>query len=429
MKTIVLTLGLFSLVLMACAGLPAPFGAATQTPTSAPTATIAVEPITTKVPSPEPEGPMVLRIWVPPQFDPASGRPAGALLQARLDEFKSRRSGVGVEVRVKAETGSGGLLDSLSTANSAAPLALPDLVLLPRGELEIAAIKGLLFPHEDLTNNLDGGDWYPYAEQLARLQNSVFGLPFASDGLLLAYRPADVPQPPGDWESALGVAAPLIFPAADESALHTLIQYLATGAKIQDEEGRPVLDSQALTQVLSFYQQAQTAGVMPFWLTQYSNDDQAWEAYTQKGGNLVITWISRYLGELPGDTAAAPLPTQDGEVFTLVNGWVWALSNPQIERHALSVELADFLTSGDFLAKFTETGGYLPQRASALAGWSNPALKSLIGEIVNAAQVLPPADVLTVLSPAFHQATIEVLKDQADPATAAQQASQGLANP
>jgi ABC-type glycerol-3-phosphate transport system substrate-binding protein len=387
------------------------------------------EPIPTAGSSPEPEGPVVLRIWVPPRFDPAANTPAAALLRARLEEFKNRRAGVEVEARLKSETGPGGLLDSLSTANTAAPLALPDLVLLPRGELEIAAIKGLLFPHEAFTHNLDGGDWYPYAQQLARLQNSVFGLPFASDGQLLAYRPAVVQRPPPDWESALEAGWPLIFPAADEHALHTLIQYLATGAKVQDEEGRPVLDSQALAQVLAFYQQALTAEVMPFWLTQYSSDEQAWEAYSQSRADMAITWTSRFLGELPGDTAAAPLPTHNGAIFTLVDGWVWALSNPQIERHALSVELAEFLTSGDFLAEYTQTSGYLPPRAAALAGWSNPALKSLVGEIVSAAQVLPPADVLTVLSPALYQATIDVLKDQADPVAAAEQASERLANP
>ena len=65
--------------------------------------------------------------------------PASSLLKARLDQFASENPDVRLEVRAKALEGAGGLLDSLVAANVAAPLALPDLVLLPRPVLESAA--------------------------------------------------------------------------------------------------------------------------------------------------------------------------------------------------------------------------------------------------------------------------------------------------
>jgi ABC-type glycerol-3-phosphate transport system substrate-binding protein len=363
-----------------------------------------------------------LRIWLPPQFDPSQENPASRLLQERLDAFAQEHPGVRIETRIKAQDGPGGLLDALSAANAAAPLALPDLILLPRIHLETAALKGLLTPFDGLSTALNDDDWYAYASELARLQDSTFGLPFAGDGQVMQYRPAEITSPPKDWAGLLTQSSPLIFPAADEGALFTLQQYLATGAPVQDVDGRPTLDAAALSGVLANFAEANAAGIMPFWLTQFNTSDQAWEAYTGNSGNLVAAPASLYLQELPGDSLAAPLPTQDGEPYTLVNGWVWALSNPHPDRHELSVALAEFLTSSDFLAEWTAEAGYLPPRRSALAGWSDRSLRNLVGNIVESAHLLPPADVLAVVSPALQMATTEVLKQESDPETAAKQA-------
>jgi ABC-type glycerol-3-phosphate transport system substrate-binding protein len=235
----------------------------------------------------------------------------------------------------------------------------------------------------------------------------------------MLYRPAEVVEPPKDWSDMLDSANPLIFPAGDEQALFTLQQYLATGAPVQDADGRPIVDPTVLTRVLDYFAQASTAGTMPFWLTQFTTADQAWEAYIANSGNQIVAPISRYLQDLPGDSLAAPLPNQDGEAFTLVDGWVWALSNPQPDRHELSVALAEFLTSGDFLAKWSAKAGFLPPRRSALAGWSDLSLRSLVRSIAESAHISPPADVLSVISPALHQATIEILKQESDPQAAA----------
>jgi ABC-type glycerol-3-phosphate transport system substrate-binding protein len=371
----------------------------------------------------------VLKVWLPPQFDPAGDTPAGDLLQSRLDQYTAQRPDVRIETRLKAVSGSGGLLDSLSTASAAAPLVVPDLILLPRSSVEIAALKGLLFPYDDLSDTLNEDDWYPYAQDLARLQTSIFGLPFAGNALISLYRPAAIENPPADWPSALELAQPLAFPAADEQAFFTLAQYLSADGPIQDSDGRPTLEAAALIEVLSFYQEAEVGGVMPFWLTQFTTDEQSWEAYTENQVDMVTTWTNRYLTTLPGDTVAAPILTQDGAPLTLASGWVWALSNPQIERQALSADLAEFLTQGAFLAEWTEAAGYLPPRASALQGWSNAALRSLMERIIRSARIIPPNDVMAVLGPALQQATVNVLKQQSNPAAAVNEAVDSLEKP
>lgn len=396
-------------------------------PQVSPTPTTTLQP-TLESTQPAP-GPTVLKIWLPPQFDPASDTPAGDLLRDRLEQYTALRPDVRIDTRIKAASGSGGLLDSLGTANAAAPLIVPDLILLPRASVEIAALKGLLFPFDDLSNALNDDDWYSYAQDLAHLQSSIFGLPFAGNALVFLYRPAEIENPPQDWPSTLELAQPLAFPAADEQALFTLTQYLSTDGLIQNADGRPTLESSPLIEVLSFYQEAQVGGVMPFWLTQFTTDEQSWESYTENQVDMVASWTNRYLTTLPGDTTAAPILTKDGTPLTLVSGWVWALANPQIERQALSVDLAEFLTQGDFLSAWTEAAGYLPPRASALEGWSNAALRSLMEQIIQSARIIPPNDVIAALGPALQEATVNVLKQQSNPAAAANQAVDSLENP
>ncbi len=165
---------------------------APSTATAPPTLTPTVQP--TPQVTGSTSAPMSLRIWLPPQFYPPRNTPAGEILQARLDEFTKRR-GLPIEVRIKALSGVGGMVESLSTTNAAAPLALPDLVLLPRPLFEAAALKGLLYPIEGQISPFDAKDWYDYAIQLAHLQNSTYGVPFAGDALVLIYRPAEIATP------------------------------------------------------------------------------------------------------------------------------------------------------------------------------------------------------------------------------------------
>ena len=86
-------------------------------------------------------------------------------------------------MRVKAASGPGGLIESLSAASAAAPAVLPALVALSRSDLETAALKGLVFSLDGLTRIVDDTDWYAYARQLALIQGSAFGLPFAGDAI------------------------------------------------------------------------------------------------------------------------------------------------------------------------------------------------------------------------------------------------------
>jgi multiple sugar transport system substrate-binding protein len=441
---------LLLLITAGCDSLGFPFES--PIPEATPTSTLAPSLPPTPILAPSPDvqptsaGPVTITLWLPPKFDPGSGTEAGNLLAARLEEFSLRRPGVRLDVRVKALDGAGGLLDSLSAASAAAPLALPDLIALPRPLMEAAALKGLLHPLDPLTHSLDNSDWYDYAIELSRLQDTSFGIPLAGDALLLAYRPAVILNPPMTWEDVLVMEHPLIFTAADPQALTTLTLYMAAGGPVQDDQGRPTLDAAILTQLLTFYQSAEISQVMPFWLTQYETFDQAWAGYADNPTALTITWLSRYLQEeatlaqaLPGPAeedfieedplAAALLPTPSGIPFTLANGWTLSLAGAQPSRQPLALELAEFLTESNFLASFTEVAYLLPPREETLAAWTNDPAKALVRQVASSAHLFPSSDVLTSLAPHLQQATLQILKQQAEPVSLAQMTVERLMNP
>ena len=149
---------------------PAPFGQATSTPQPFIDSTPTVLPVTEA---------RVLRIWLPPRFDPNADTESANLLKQRLADFESAHPGVKIEVRIKAEEGATSLLNALSITNSAAPAVLPDLIALSRPDLESAALKGLIHPVDGLSVLLDDPNWYPYARELGHIENIGYGLPFA----------------------------------------------------------------------------------------------------------------------------------------------------------------------------------------------------------------------------------------------------------
>jgi multiple sugar transport system substrate-binding protein len=382
-------------------------------------------------PAPQLPGIITLHVWVPPEFDPNAATPAGDLLKARLEAFTAQNPGVSIDVRLKAVDGAGGLLESLVTASSAAPLALPDLVALPRPLLESAALKGLIYPYDLLNLSLDSQGWFEYARQMGYLQTTLFGLPFAGDALVLAHRP-DVLSAPHDWQALLSSNQVLVFPAADPKAYVTLALYLGQGGTLQDEQGRPVLTESALLSVMEYYYQAAAMNLMPFWLTQLETDDQAWAAFTADQHPMLITWLSHYLAEQRTASVNLELtflPTADATHFTLATGWSWALASTDPVRRELSTRLAEFLVDEAFLATWTQAAGYLPPRPGALAQWTDSTSRDVLEQIARSAQLVPPTELLVNLGPLLEQAAVDVLKAESTPIFVVQTALEQLNSP
>lgn len=410
-----LTITIFLSLLIGCANisslLPAPEPATLppRTPTALTFTTTTVPPTIT------PGGPRTLRIWVPPQFDPSAETEAGALLQERLDEFVPRYPDLRIDVRVKAESGTSGLLNALSTTRSAAPSAMPDLVALSRADLESATAKGLLHPLDGLTTLPEDADWYPYARQMAHIQNSAFGLPFAGDALALVGFGYPLPAA---WSDLQGETI-FIFAAADPRALFTLSLYLSAGGTLQDSQGRMALNEAVLAEVLSFYIPDPGNSFISAQVINYETHEQAWNAFREQRANLVVGWTSRFLNEKTIPLAFAPLPGLETGQYTLATGWSWALAGSNPENQTLAVELAEFLSDSQFLADWTQAAGYLPTRPTALSSWEDARIQLVLTQIAESASLIPGEDLLVTVGPLFTEAALSVLNKEQLPTDAA----------
>jgi multiple sugar transport system substrate-binding protein len=363
-------------------------------------------------------GPQTLLIWVPPQFDPSSGTPAGKLLQARLDEFVARRASLRIDVRVKAESGPSSLLNALAITKSAAPSAMPDLVALSRPDLESATAKGLLHPLDGFSGLPEESDWYPYARQMAHIQNSTFGLPFAGDALALVGLRYPLPT---SWMN-IPQDTILVFPAADPQALLTLSLYLSAGGTLQDSQGHIVLNEGVLADVLSLYMHGVENSSISSQVVNYENNEQAWDAFTEQRGNLVVSWASRFLEEQNMQLALAPLPGFDSGNYTLATGWSWALAGSSPDNQPLAAELAEYLSDSQFLAGWNQAGGYLPTRPSALSSWEDARMQLILTQIAESATLVPGDELLVTIGPIFTDAVFSVMNGEQLPAEAAKSA-------
>ncbi|HLD93577.1 MAG TPA: extracellular solute-binding protein, partial [Anaerolineales bacterium] len=233
----------------------------------------------TSTPSSDAGGAVLITIWLPPAFDTAGGNLSANMLLSRLAEFTDRHPQVRIETRVKAEGGTGGLLDSLLAAQAAAPLSQPDLVLLPHTQLRTAVQSGVVYPMAGLTTEHNSDDWYPFAEQMITVEDQAYGLPFAADALVIAHRPTAVSEIPSNWSSLLETRRQLGLAVADPWAQFTLAQLFALLPP--EERSEFSFSPDRLTELFEFYASAQERGVFPFWLTQYQTYEQSWQAFTE----------------------------------------------------------------------------------------------------------------------------------------------------
>jgi multiple sugar transport system substrate-binding protein len=417
-----LTFAILLSLLTGCANiaslLPTPEPATVPTGTSVPIITTA----TSVSPTVTPGGPQTLHIWVPPQFDPFAETAAGALLQERLDEFVARRPNLRIDVRVKAESGTSSLLNALTATRSAAPSIMPDLVALSRADLESATAKGLLHPLDGLTTLPNDTDWYPYAREMAHIQASTFGLPFAGDALVLV----GFGDPLLTAWNEIPDETIFIFPAADPRALFTLSLYLSAGGTLQDSQGRLALNEAVLAKILTFYLPDTEGGFVSPQVVNYENNDQAWDAFHELRGNLVVSWTSRFLNEDTTLLALAPLPGVETGQYTLATGWSWALAGSNPENQTLAVELAEFLSDSQFLAEWSQAAGYLPTRPTALSSWKDAKIQLILTQTAESASLIPGEDLLVTVGPLFTEAALSVLNEEQLPEEAARSVMEQL---
>lgn len=390
-----------TLLLVGCSSL-APL-LSPPTPAAAPQATSTPQATPTVPPPVTADQPRLLRVWLPPQFDPQAETPAADLLKARLQAFQDEHPGIQLDIRVKSDAD---IVRTLSITNNAAPEAMPDLIAMSHSDMQAAASAGFLHPLEGLTTILQEPDWYTFARELGHLKNIEYGIPFASDVLVMIYRPAVFEELPSAWDEIVASGSFLAFPASDPQALLSLSLYLSAGGDFVDDQGALLLNEDALIGLFSFYEQAIETGTIQPLVRDQQTDAQSLQFYRSGQSDLAVVWASSDIQVKSG--GYLPLLGLNDAHYALGDGWVWASAGSDMENQRLAVELASYLVESPFMSGWTRAAGVLPTRPQALSGWDDEELQGSISEILQSAHPAPSEDIVSVVGPILQEALVRI---------------------
>ncbi len=371
-----------------------------------------------------------LTLWVTEEFEPDPGTAAGAMLADRLAAFEEAHPGLELLVRTKAVEGSSGLLETLAAATVAAPMAVPDLVTLDSRSFRRAAEASLTIPLDDVAEVPSLPEWYEHAIAASRFQNGFYGLVFASQTDLLAYRTALYEVPPLSWNDILVSTPTFLFPAADPDAAFTLAQYLDLGGELSDSSGNAALDPAILADVLAFYASARTLDVIPLSVRQYSSSEQTWNALQAEQTASAVAPFSEFLpNQESGAISAIPLPTRNSNGTCLTRSWAWAIVAKDPERQALAAELLTWLMAPEFLGPWTLSLNLLPPTQSSLSEWPQGMQSAIANRLVTTCRSRPSQETLAVFGPPLQAAVEAILSGGTTPESAALAAAQSVQRP
>jgi ABC-type glycerol-3-phosphate transport system substrate-binding protein len=415
---------------------------ATQTPAITPTPT--ARPTASPTPTSEPQ-PLIttIKLWLPEELDPYDDNPGANVLMQQLTEFNRTHHNIQIEVTVKKVHGRGGIIDYLNTAREAAPSVLPDLVIVGAQELDTLAALRHIQPLDDLLASERRDDLFPFAVQMGTVgeqtgvTDSLMGLVISTDVHHMVYRTDLFSVPPVSWGQIITPPIPFIFPAGDvDDQINevTLIQYLAAGGELFDEEGNPKLDTRALVRVLTFYDDCvKTGAISPTVVLEITDTDQAWQTFETGLGDITVVQASQYwsqflTGYLDESFSIASVPTQDGQPLTIAReSWAIAMVTQDSDRQAQAMTALDWLITPENNAEWTQAVGYLPSTRSALRLWDIPVTDQLaLRAVLEAAVPAPPMDTIQYIGPAIQTAVKEVLTGNLTPQEAAIAAAQSL---
>jgi ABC-type glycerol-3-phosphate transport system substrate-binding protein len=377
-------------------------------------ATISVEQTTPIQPTPEVTQEFTIEqnelvVWVPEEFSILVDTEASAILQQRIEEFERQNPGIVVVVRVKASSGSGGILDSLRNTKVAATNALPQIALLSRTDMEDAVEQGLLLPVEEYFHDSNPSTYFSYAYEISQLDGIVYGFPFAGDALV-GIASADFSNLEfTSWDDIRAKKIPLYFAANSPQAIFFISQYQSTNGLLVDEQGHASFTSENLMIVLdSFDQNAQKQIFQENFSTLNTNED-VWALLQNGDVKWEINWYSKALQSTISGLQVFQIPSLGSEPYVLAKGWLWTIVNTDTEVAEIVPEFIAFFSDPQFLASFSQAAGYLPVLPTSLALYENGDSFESLNAILTAAHALPENGLIVELGPVFRDATLMVL--------------------
>ncbi len=413
----------------------APGSAATPSPAPAPIAgttadvvLVSPSPATTVEVTPskvEPRPAVRLILWTVEPVSPQAEGAAGRAFANGVRVFEETYHDVSVAVVLKNASGKGGVWDYLRTASQVAPSILPDVAVLDTVDLASAARAGIAVPLDGMASPLLTKDLLPAALKAGTVDGRLVGIPFEMDVEHLIYNTNKVAAAPISWTDIISSNATYVFPAKGKNGLVNdafLIQYLALGGRLHDDEGHLLLDEQPLRIALSYYLQGEQMGVVPSSVLEAGTSDDAWPAYVSAQVGMAHVNSHRFLTDrgVLRSTQFADIPTRDGIPLTIGRGRVLAIVARDPGRQAAAMRLIEWLMMPEGNATWCQATAHLPTRYAAFNILTNDDPYWLFLQHQLEIAVPPPAfPGYDQVGRVLQQAVVEVMTGEATPEAAA----------
>lgn len=318
---------------------------------------------------PSEQGSLVL--WAPPFFSINAGDRADAVLAAALAEFAPTANGAPVTLIPKADRGVTGLPSYLSSASRVATAILPDIVLLHSFDLARAANAGIITaisPEE--AARFPGIPAHLLAT--ARLQGTLYGLPYVAGLEHLVYQKERVPTPPSTWADFLAQDKRLLFAggSADEYSIpFAWTLYLLGGGRLDDAGN--LADPEILEEVLNDLHAGRTAGLLPDSALTLSNPQAVWTFFANGDAEMAIVPATLFRSEQNESSATgyAPIPARGGEVRAVLTSWSFAILTQEPERRRKALHLLEQLFAPPVHGEWSWSARRVPSQPEAFAYW------------------------------------------------------------
>lgn len=345
-----------------------------------------------------------LRIWWP---DALYSEQAAAILENQFDSFRNAYVNVNLDIRYREYQATDGVR-RLTLTRDVAPAALPDLTLMRREELTAALNNNLLQPVAGLLPASTMNDLSENILALGQIEGELYGLPYLLNLDHMLYTSDETEtDPPTNFEDFLSESesVSILFPATPRDAISDLllIQYLAAGGYLANEDNTPALNEEAMLTVLEFYHIAlQSENLRDALLEnlQYETPADYWPAILSSQATLALTDSNAYLHNRtrfssnsssgsPSVVEILPPLTADGQPFTLLDGWVWVLLTNDPARQTQARNFLMWMMNSDNLTDTAMALEMLPSQQRALRVISADRDLNILGDLLENAYFLP----------------------------------------
>lgn len=322
--------------------------------------------------TPEPTaGPLTLSIWLPDLLVLPENTEATIAIEGQIASFMASEPDIHVETRLKRVGDVGGIMATLRAGSAVAPGALPDVTLLRRTDMVAAQRDGLIQSLEGelssaLLSSLDT------ALKLGQINSTLYGAPYVIELLHVVYRIPNgdtTDYSAWDYESVLNRAVPVAFPTVRATGLNDVVylQYLAAGGTFSPE-GTLAFNRVALLDVLDYYARLRDAGLIDTAMLNYQQFTDYMSLFLEGTINAGVFTSGNYLQMLQTNTRlkAAPIPASQGQVISLMNGWMWVLVADEPEKQALALRFINHMMRAENQLAYARTVNWLPSQRQAL---------------------------------------------------------------